>query len=126
MRRVLCVVLLAGCPDPDHPPDVELYGLTGAPPASTASITNDEVRDIYSVELSTGVAIATRCWTTCSSTCLPKVVVENTELLDVRPVYRVNGAKGELALIAKRPGTTLLTVDSGCAHRTYALTVLPR
>ena len=126
MRRALfALVFLAGCPDPEQP-EVELYAITNAPPASRAVVVNDTHNDNYSIELSTGVAIAAQCWSSCNSTCMPIVTVSDGALLEVRPVFRANGSKSEVALIAKRPGTATLRVDSGCATRTYYLSVVPR
>jgi len=126
MKRALVLLVLAGCPDPDYPPDLEIFSITGPPPASKATITNNERDDVYHIEMSAGVAIAAHCWHTCATACVPKAVVVDESVMHVRPVYRVNGGSSELALIAKQPGTTAIRVDSGCYARTYTVTVLPR
>jgi hypothetical protein len=131
MRRTILVTMLAitatGCPDEPDPKSVELFAITGAPPASLAKVTNNETDDIYRIELSVGVAIAARCWDSCDSTCASaKLTVGEDRLFGVRPVYRQNGGKSEFALIAKQPGTTTLHVETPCAARDYQVFISGR
>lgn len=122
---------LAGCPTDEPPPDrVELYALTNAPPASKASIVSRDGsgEEVYEIELSLGVAIATRCWDTCGpdSVCtLAKLTAHDPSILGVRPVYRGGPREGELALVARKAGTTTLRVQTSCAGQDYRVTVRP-
>ncbi len=133
MRAILCTLLvaLAGCPSDDPPqPRVELYGITKPPPASTGTIETDYFEDIHQIELSQGVALAARCWESCDTVygacAAPKFSVADATLLDVRPVYHLNGGDGEVVLVAKRAGTTTVNVASTCGVQTYVVRVLPR
>ena len=125
------VLALAGCPTDEPAPDrVELSGLTAAPPASTASIVSRDGNgeDVYEIELSLGVAIATRCWDTCgpdSACTLAKLTAQDPSILGVRPVYRGGRREGEFALVASRAGTTTLHVQTSCTGRDYRVTVRP-
>jgi hypothetical protein len=126
MKRALFLVLLAGCPDPEHPPEVWLYGMTGAPPSGHAKIVNDDHGNTYSIDLSTGVAIAAQCSNNCGTQCVPTITVGDADTLEVRPVYRVNTQPGQVALIAKQPGATSLVVEDHCGGtRTYFVQVTP-
>lgn len=131
MMAAAAVLALAGCPMDEPPPDrVELSGLTNAPPASKASIVNrnGDGDDVYEIELSLGVAIATRCWDTCGPdpVCtFAKLTAGDPAILGVRPVYRGGHREGEFALVASRAGTTTLHVQTSCTGRDYRVTVRP-
>ena len=123
-RALLLLAFLAGCPDPEHPPEVWLYGMTAAPPSGRAKIVNDDHGNTYSIELSTGVAIAASCSNNCGTQCVPTITVGDRSMLEVRAVYRVNAQQGQVALIAKQPGATSLVVEDHCGGaRTYFVQV---
>jgi hypothetical protein len=109
------------------PQDISLYQVTGPPPTRTASIreANDAADLPPTIELSRGVVLAVRCRDTCDYTCDdPVVTVSDPALLALREVDRPSAAQLELALIAVRPGTTNLTVETDCARKSYRVQIL--
>jgi hypothetical protein len=132
MRRAWLLLAIAAC-DPPPPDEVELFRLTNAPPASTASVVNDRLDEVYRVELSVGVAMAIACWDNCgedeyTSLCTgAKLLVDDEAMLGVRPLYRVSVAdRSDFVLVAAKPGLTTLHVETNCAARDYAVNIVPR
>ena len=123
------VPLLSGCPsETPAEDDLVLYGLTAPPPASVATITSSDTSG-YTIVLTQGVAIAARCWDSCDYACVsPRFTSGDVDVLRVRPVWRSSTTEtaGEVALIASTPGTTELQIETACASRRYAVTVVPQ
>jgi hypothetical protein len=130
MKRVLVLVLLAGCPADPVERTVSLYALTKPPPASKGAVDTDRVDERYEITLSQGVALAVGCTESCETAygacAQPVVTVADEALLGVRPVYRLNGRTGERVLVAKEIGTTTLTVSSTCGAQTYTVRIEAR
>jgi hypothetical protein len=132
MKLVAAIALFAltGCPqEPEHP-EVSLYGITKPPPASVGIVKTNRVDEIFEVTLSQGVALAVTCTESCreayGSCVAPQVVADDPDLLGVRPVYRLNGGKGDRVLVAKQVGTTMLRVTSTCGTQPYVVHIEPR
>jgi hypothetical protein len=134
---MLALVMLAGCPDPAAPPWVQIDAITTPPPASTATIRNTEdangkTYDVFSITLSVGVAIGTRCSDSCADNNSFELGCVGAELtsadpskLGVFPIYH-NGELGEFALVASAPGPTTLRVATSCATQDYTVNLVPR
>jgi hypothetical protein len=129
---LLLAIALAGCPEPE-PADVALVALTRAPPASTATVDHDYTHDTFTITLSVGVAMAVQCWDDCGDVsdgarCTHvKLTSRETNQLGVRPLYRVGAPEqDEFVLVGSAPGTTSLRVETDCASRDYAVSVVPR
>jgi Pilus formation protein N terminal region len=130
VRRALVLVLLAGCPTDPVEPTVSLYALTKPPPASVGAVVTNRSDMIYEVTLSQGVALAVGCTESCADAygacAAPVLTVNDPTVLDVRPIYRLNGNTGERVLVAKQVGTTTLFVSSTCGTEPYIVRVVAR
>jgi len=126
VAATLLAITATGCPSDPREDDVILYSITTAPPASKGTVSNLEPDD-YTITLSRGVALAARCWDTCTSTCeAAQITVDDTTRLGVRPLWRPGGSGGEVVLVAGEVGTTALHVTTPCATRTYRVQVIER
>jgi hypothetical protein len=128
MRPALALVALvvalgtAGCPEDPLPDTIQLYTVTVAPPARTATLVNDDLE--HSVTMSRGVALAIGCWDTCKGSCVgPTFTVTDPAVADIRPVYRSSGGYPTWVLVAKTAGSTQVKVATACAEQVYGLTV---
>lgn len=116
---------LAGCEPVDD--TVELVSRSAAPFASKASIETDRTRDVYVVELSVGVALAVACWDSCYPEQVCKLTASEPDKVGVRPLYHLGSSLAEdYVLVAQKPGTTSLRVDSACASQEYVVRVVDR
>jgi hypothetical protein len=116
---------VAGCPADDPPDnDLILYTLTNAPPASQGSIINSDEQG-YSITLTRGVAIGTRCWDSCDYDCVtPQFTIADETLLAVRALWRPTTTDADRVLIAMASGTTTLDVTTACTTRRYTVRIL--
>lgn len=122
---VIALASLAGC-EPEYN-TVELVNLSSAPFASKASIETDREREVYVIELSVGVAFATACWDSCYPDQICKLTSVDTDMLGVRPLYRLGGSSAdEFVLVAQKVGTTTLRADAACASQDYVVRVVAR
>lgn len=124
--RALLGLLLAlsasACPGEEDTEVVEIYALTAAPPARTATITNTE--EVHRVELSSGVAIAFGCWESCEYECVvPEFVVSDPSLVEIRPIFRLRGGSAAWVMIGKSPGSTQLVVRTACTNQAYSVQI---
>jgi hypothetical protein len=120
---VLAVALLAGgCPEDPLPDTIQLYTITVAPPARTATLVSNDLE--HRLEMSRGVALAIGCWDTCKGSCVaPTFEVGDPAIAEVRPVYRAAGGYPTWVLVAKTAGLTQVKVANACAEQVYGLTV---
>lgn len=128
MRPALALFALAaalgttGCPQDPVPESIQLYTITVAPPARTATLVSGELD--HRVDLSRGVALAIGCWDTCKGSCeSPTFEVGDPAIADVRPVFRSSGGYPTWVLVAKSAGMTQIKVVTACAEQVYGLTV---
>lgn len=121
---VACLLVLTGCP---QEPSIGLYARTSPPTTKTATVIHEDRAPVdYRVNLSMGVVLTVDCWETCDYRCTSlSLTVDNPEIVDIRPVRRLNSSTTEYALLAMTPGTTQLTASNSCATHSYSLTVLP-
>jgi hypothetical protein len=112
----------SACPGDEDTDAVEIYALTAAPPARTATITNTEER--HRVELSSGVAIAFSCWESCEYECVaPEFVIGDPSLVEIRPIFRLRGGSTAWVMIGKSPGSTQLVVRTTCTNQAYSVQI---
>jgi hypothetical protein len=119
------VLLLAGCPDDKAPPTIEVYAVTNAPPARTATVVTDTVAGDHHITITRGVALALGCWDSCTGACdAPSMTVGDPTLASVRRASRPNTYSGTTwVLAAIAAGETQLTVTSTCTTQSYLLHV---
>jgi hypothetical protein len=116
------VLLAAGCPVDTVTKQINLYTITVAPPARTATLVSNDLE--HSVALSRGVALAIGCWDSCKGSCEnPTFEVTDPAVATIRPVFRASGAYPTWVLVAKSAGMTQIRVATACAEQVYGLTV---
>ena len=120
----LVTAVLAGCPDPDTDPDIELYAFTSAPVGRTATVRNQYDPPVNDIELTAGVAVGVSCWDSCDYTCVdPTVSSDDESIVRVKQVYRSGVSATQFVLIAVAPGDAHVNVRTTCAERRYPVHV---
>lgn len=125
------LVALTGCPYEEYPDYVRLYPRTQAPPAATAELEHDDNREIHTVNLSKGVAMAVSCSSSCDDGCeVFQIDASPPDLVDVRPAYAPSTGSyyyldNMMILVGKTKGSGAITVTTSCATQTYTTTVTP-
>jgi hypothetical protein len=120
----LLAPVAVGCISHAPPPKrVELYALTGAPPARVVNVTSTD--KAHEVKVSSGVAFAVSVWDDCGVPDEPPPTIEIGDPSVVRflPLSR-NTSHREWVFVAEKPGATTLTLKSPCATQNYAVTVV--
>jgi hypothetical protein len=120
----LLAAALSGCPEPSEP-DIEIYSITGAPVGRTARVHNVVDPPAHDIQITRGVAVAVGCWDSCDYTCqAPTLTSADDSVVRVRQLYRAASSATQFVLVAVAPGTTEVTVETGCARRSYPVSVL--
>ncbi len=123
----LAMLFLLGCPDPPAGPTamVRLYPITMAPPALTASVVS--TREVHTVELSPGAAIAVQCWDNCPSPtgaiCQGLSVTAEDPNVEIHEASE-HGGRPTFVLVGASPGSTQLELRTGCATQVYDVRVV--
>jgi hypothetical protein len=122
---LIALASLAGCDDPED--TVELVSVSAAPFASKASIQTNRKLDVFDVELSVGVALATACWDSCYPDQVCKLTSADPDTLGIRPLYHLgNSNADDYVLVAQKVGVTTLRVTAACATQEYIVHVVAR
>lgn len=127
MNRIIVIALasLMGCDEPED--TVQLVNLSSAPFASKASIETNRTLDVFEIELSVGVAVATACWDSCYPDQVCKLTSGDSDTLGIRPLYHLgNDGADDFVLVAKEVGVTSLRVNAACASQEYVVRVVER
>ena len=117
------LLAIAGCPGGDTEHRIGIYQTSAAPPGRTAEIEDDDLDDVHTIRLSSGVALAFDCWTSCEYTCVnPSFVADASGIVEVRDLWAQWG--DAWMIYGAAPGTTRLTVKDACAEQVYDVAVL--